>query len=91
MIKTCTILTTQRSHRRSARSDACDLERKGLHLWRDPGLNDTADILEMLKPYDALQMSAYPVSSRVHQVENDDADCAKPVEQQSPPQGQLFG
>jgi hypothetical protein len=59
-------------------------------LWLDPGLKDTADALEMLKPYDALQMGAYPVSSRVNQVQNDDADCAKPVEPDSPPQGQLL-
>lgn len=45
----------------------------------------------MLKPYDALKMSAYPVSSRVNEVQNDDADCAKPVELESAPQGQLFG
>jgi putative SOS response-associated peptidase YedK len=44
-----------------------------------------------LKPYDALKMGAYPVSSRVNQVQNDDADCAKPVERESPPQSQLFG
>ena len=60
-------------------------------LWLDPGLKDTADALEMLKPYDALHMSAYPVSSRVNQAQNDDADCAKPVELESAPQGQLFG
>ena len=60
-------------------------------LWLDPGLKDTADALEMLKPYDAPQMSAHPVSSRVNQVQNDDADCAKPVERESPPKGQLFG
>ena len=60
-------------------------------LWLDPGLRNTADALEMLKPYDALQMRAYPVSSRVNQVQNDDGDCAKPVEMEAAPQGQLFG
>ena len=59
-------------------------------LWLDPGLKDTADALEMLKPYDALQMRAYPVSSRVNQVQNDDADCAKPVELKSAAAGSAF-
>ena len=92
-IKTCTILTTTPNAVTSAVHDrmpvilnACDYD-----LWLDPGLKDTADALEMLKPYDALQMGAYPVSSRVNQVQNDDADCARPVERESPPQGQLFG
>jgi hypothetical protein len=60
-------------------------------VWLDPGLKDTAGALEMLKPYDPLQMRGYPVSSRVNQVQNDDAGCANPVERESPPQGQLFG
>jgi hypothetical protein len=30
-------------------------------------------------------------NSRVNQVQNDDADCAKPVELESAPQDQLFG
>jgi hypothetical protein len=34
---------------------------------------------------------SYPVSSRVNQVQNDDAGCAEPVELKAPPQGQLFG
>jgi hypothetical protein len=48
-------------------------------------------MVEKLKPHDALQMGAYPVSNRVNQVQNDNADCANPVERESPPQGQLFG
>ena len=44
----------------------------------------------MLKPYDAGMMRCYPVSSRVNQVQNDDAECAKPIELEPAPQGQLF-
>jgi hypothetical protein len=36
-------------------------------------------------------MRRYPVSARVNQVQNDDAECAMPVELVTPPQGELFG
>ncbi len=92
-IKTCTILTTTPNAVTSALHDRMPviLNASDYDLSLDPGLKDIADALEMLKPYDAFQMGAYPVSSRVNQVQNDDADCAKPVEQESPRQGQLFG
>jgi putative SOS response-associated peptidase YedK len=92
-VKTCTILTTTPNAVTAAVHDRMPviLNASDYDLWLDPGLKDTADVLEMLKPYDALQMRAYPVSSRVNQVQNDDADCAKPVEIEAAPQGQLFG
>jgi putative SOS response-associated peptidase YedK len=34
----------------------------------------------MLRPYDAAAMRCYPVSARVNQVANDDAECCAPVE-----------
>jgi hypothetical protein len=40
-------------------------------------------------PY-AGAMRRYPVSTRINQVENDDAECARPVELEVPPQGSLF-
>jgi putative SOS response-associated peptidase YedK len=45
----------------------------------------------MLKPFDAALMNRYPVSTRINQVQNDDADCAKPLDQEpSPAQSLLF-
>jgi putative SOS response-associated peptidase YedK len=45
----------------------------------------------MLRPFDDALMNRYPVSTRVNQVQNDDADCAKPLERElSPAQSQLF-
>ena len=67
------------------------LEPDAYDLWLDPGFNDVAAVSEMLKPYDARLMRSYPVNTRINQAMNDDADCAKPVEIQAPPQGQLFG
>lgn len=40
---------------------------------------------QMLKPYDTVLIRGYPVSTRVNQVLNDDADCAKPVEPDATP------
>lgn len=59
--------------------------------WLDPGVNDVQVISTLLKPYDASRMRCYPVSSRVNQVQNDDAECAAPITLESPPQHQLFG
>jgi putative SOS response-associated peptidase YedK len=60
-------------------------------LWLDPAFQDTHSVSQMLKPFDPALMKRYPVSTRVNQVENDDPDCAKPVEPEaSPAQAQLF-
>jgi putative SOS response-associated peptidase YedK len=48
---------------------------------------DAVAALEMLKPYDPTLMCCYPVSTRVNQVRNDDANCAEP---QAALQRQLF-
>jgi putative SOS response-associated peptidase YedK len=49
-------------------------------LWIDPGMHDMRVVSDMLKPYDARMMRAYPVSSRVNSVANDDAECSTPAE-----------
>jgi hypothetical protein len=49
-------------------------------LWLDPGFTDVAAASEMLKPYEAAAMRAYPVSAPVSNVANDDAECSAPLE-----------
>ena len=49
-------------------------------LWLDPGMRDVGAASELLKPYDALLMRCYPVSTRINRVANDDAECSPPVE-----------
>ena len=93
LIESCTILTTTPNsllaeiHDRMPAilsPDYCD-------LWLDPAFRDTASVSEMLRPFEASLMRRYPVSTRVNQVQNDDPDCAKPVELHSSPiQTQLF-
>jgi len=60
------------------------------HLWLDPGMKDSSVASELLKPFDATVMRCYPVSSRVNQVQNDDAECCKAAEEHTGPQAQLF-
>jgi len=89
-IKTCTVLTTAPNAVTSPVHDRMPviLDRDSYDLWLDPGFKDVADFLQ---PYDARLMRCYPVSTRINRAENDDEECAKPVELESPRQGQLFG
>lgn len=65
--------------------DAADYD-----VWLDPGMKNSAGISELLRPFDASAMRCYPVSSRVNNVQNDDAECARPVALETPPQQPLF-
>jgi len=42
-------------------------------------VSEVEAIADFLKPFDARVMRAYPVSSRINQVQNDDEDYSKPV------------
>jgi hypothetical protein len=53
-------------------------------------MRDTRVVLGWLVPY-AGAMRRYPVSTRINQVQNDDAECAKPVQLETATQGSLFG
>src|SRR5882724_509196 len=93
LIESCTILTTMSN---SLLADIHDrmpviLRQDDYELWLDPAFRDTPSLSEMLRPFDAGLMSRHPVSTRVNQVQNDDAECAKPLELgESPAQAQLF-
>jgi len=91
-IKSCSILTTTPNAVTSQVHDRMPviLGKDDYNLWLDPGMTDVAVISELLKPFDARPMRAYPVSSRINQVQNDDEDCAKPVVLYQPPQSHLF-
>lgn len=56
------------------------LDRENYDLWLDPGMTNVAEVSELLKPYDARSMRAYPVSTRINRVANDDEECARSVE-----------
>lgn len=93
LIESCSILTTTPN---SLLADIHDrmpviLNPENYDLWMDPGFRDLASVSRMLRPFESAQMRRYPVSTRVSHVQNDDADCAKPLERQrSPAQSLLF-
>ena len=92
-IKTCTILTITPNAVTSAVHDRMPviLDPGDYDLWLDPGMKDTATVAELLKPFDARFMRAYPVSSRANQVQNDDLECCERVEPDPQQQSRLFG
>jgi putative SOS response-associated peptidase YedK len=81
-IKTCSILTTTPNAVSSAIHDRMPVivHPDGYGLWLDPGVTDAQVASELLKPYDARLMRAYPVSTRINHVANDDVECSQPVE-----------
>jgi putative SOS response-associated peptidase YedK len=93
VIESCSIITTAPN---SLLADIHDrmpaiLRPDEYDLWLDPAFRDTASVSEMLRPFDAALMRRYLVSTRVNNVQNDDADCAKLLEREpSPAQSQLF-
>jgi putative SOS response-associated peptidase YedK len=93
MIESCTVLTTTPNSLLSgihARMPVI-LSPDDYDLWLDPAFRDAASVSQMLKPFDPALMRRYPVSTRVNQVQNDDADCAKPLDREpSPTQSTLF-
>ncbi|MBZ5687728.1 MAG: SOS response-associated peptidase [Acidobacteriia bacterium] len=91
-IKSCSILTTTPNAVTAAVHDRMPviLHPDNYDLWLDPGFTNVTAVSEMLKPYDARLMRSYPVSTRINQAANDDAECAKPVGIEAPTQGRLF-
>jgi putative SOS response-associated peptidase YedK len=90
-IKTCSILTTTPNAVTSGVHDRMPiiLHPASYDLWLDPGMRDVAVASELLKPHDARQMRCYPVSTRVNNVGNDDAECSIAVDI-AMPQSDLF-
>jgi len=91
-IRSCSILTTTPNAVTSVVHDRMPviLNKQDYDLWLDPGMNNVEVLADLLKPYDASLMRSYPVSNRVNQVQNDDENCSKPIELESPTQGRLF-
>jgi putative SOS response-associated peptidase YedK len=91
-IKSCSILTTTPNAVTSQVHDRMPaiLRRDDYDLWLDPGMTNADAVSDLLKPFAAHLMRAYPVSTRINGVQNDDAECARPVELEAPPQGSLF-
>jgi putative SOS response-associated peptidase YedK len=92
VVESCTILTTTPNALLADIHDRMPaiLRPDDYDLWLNPTAQNTEGVLRLLSPYTG-RMRRYPVSARVNQVQNDDADCTKPVELEVPAQSQLFG
>jgi putative SOS response-associated peptidase YedK len=92
IIESCTILTTGPNSLVAGLHDRMPVivtpEKYG--LWLDPDVTDFAAIRDILKPYDANLMRRYPVSRKLNNSKNDDADSATPVTLDTPTQSKLF-
>ena len=90
-LKSCSILTTTANAVTSSIHDRMPviLDPDSYDLWLDPGMTNVDAASDLLKPYDARAMRGFPVSTRINQVANDDAECSAPVEL-GPIQSRLF-
>ncbi len=90
-LRTCTILTTTPNSVTSAVHDRMPviLASDDYDVWLDPGMTNVQVVSELLKPYDARLMRAYPVTTRINHVANGDVECSQPVEV-AEAQGRLF-
>lgn len=89
-VESCTILTTAPNKMLSDLHDRMPviLPLEEYDAWLNiPG--DLGRALDLLIPFPGA-MRRYPVSTRVNQAQNEDAECAREVELESPPQGELF-
>jgi putative SOS response-associated peptidase YedK len=90
-IKSCTIITTTPNVHLADIHDRMPviLPSGAYSSWLNPARCDTRVALGWLAPY-AGAMRRSPVSTRIYLVENDDAECARSVEWDVPPQRSLF-
>lgn len=57
------------------------LERDDYDAWLHPDQNQTAPLERLLRPYERNDLVAFPVSTRVNNVKNNDKDLIHPVDQ----------
>ncbi len=81
IIETCSILTTSANELVAGVHDRMPviLPPDRYDLWLDPGFARRDGIVELLAPLPANAMKKFPVSTRVNDVNNEDAECAAPV------------
>ena len=83
MILSCTIITTTPNEFMAEIHNRMPviLPRGAYATWLDPAERNPDQLQELLKPYPAEQMTAYPVSRIVNSPQNDTPDCIVPVKE----------
>lgn len=71
-IITCTMLTTNANHLMSDIHERMPviLDKEARETWLNPSVKDTAELKELLLPYDSAKMEAYPISNKVNNPRN---------------------
>ncbi|MNR18138.1 putative SOS response-associated peptidase YedK [compost metagenome] len=80
-ISTCTIITTESNEMMKEIHDRMPviLPRDQEAAWLNRETKDINQLRPLLQPYPTQLMMAYPVSSRVGNVRNDDEQCIEPI------------
>jgi putative SOS response-associated peptidase YedK len=81
-VESCAFLTTEPNELTEQIHDRMPLILPERHweTWLDPAINDPSALAELLVPYPADDMRAYPVSTHVNKPEHDDRACIEPLE-----------
>jgi putative SOS response-associated peptidase YedK len=80
-IESCAIITTEANDLSRAIHDRMPVILRGdeAEAWLDPDVEDAKALVPLLRPFPAEEMVAFPVSTRVNKVSDNDADLIKPV------------
>ncbi|RKN72378.1 SOS response-associated peptidase [Paenibacillus ginsengarvi] len=81
-VSTCTIVTTSPNELMTDIHDRMPVILRPEHesVWLDRGVRDVRLLQDMLKPYPAEAMQAYPVSAIVGNVNNEGPECARRID-----------
>jgi len=80
-IRSCTIITTEPNDlmREIHSRMPVILPRRARDAWLDPSIAQKEELLDLLKPYSAEEMEAFPVSTFVNSPANDTSACFRPT------------
>jgi putative SOS response-associated peptidase YedK len=82
-LRTCSVITTDATDAAGHIHDRMPMviTRDAMDAWLDPDLTDAASALELLAVTDAHLLEAYPVSTAVNSVQNNDPSLIEPIEE----------
>lgn len=80
-LHTCTIITTEPNELMAEIHNRMPviLPRSAESLWLDPSLDDPVQLTALLKPYDARELTAYPVSTSVNSPAHEGNELIAPI------------
>ncbi len=91
LVKSCAIVTTQPNELIASLHNRMPvIVRPGDYTqWLDPAPQPPENLLPLLRPYPAEEMSAHPVSTLVNRPQNDRSECVLPVSSKKEEAGHL--